>query len=220
MRSQKPDDKFTVVGRVEFLFNDPALTEAETIANCRSVMQLKPACLWVKPCYVRGVVAELRDVIVDIGTIIGCPDGSNTTHTKVVEAKRALTEGATHLAEPINIGYIRAAGHTALLDDLRAVSGIAHMNSAKVEAVLDPNLLEEQEILDAARIAHQANMDVLSFPVDIADGQWNQGLFDLLNRKMDGSICLKGLVGKASISVLLNMFEAGFSYLGIKEMKS
>lgn len=220
MRSQKLDDKFTVVGRVDFLFNDPVLTEAETIAKCQSVMQLKPACLWVKPCYIRGVVAELRNENVEIGTVIGCPDGSNNTHTKVAEAKRALTEGATLLAVPINIGYIREARHPALLDDLTAVSGIAHMNSAKVEAVLDPNLLKEHETLNAARIAFQANIDILSFPVDIADGQWNQGLFNLLNRKMGEFVSLKGLVRKASVSVLLNLFDAGFSYLGIKEITS
>lgn len=220
MRFQKSDDKFPAARRVDFLFNDPALTEAETIANCRSVLQFMPACLWVKPCYVQGAVSELRDENVDIGTVIGCPDGSNNTHTKVAGAKRALTEGATLLAIPLNIGYIREARRPALFDDLNAVSGIAHMNSAKIEAVLNPDLLEEHEILDAARIALHAKVDVLSFPVDFADGQWNQGLFDLLNRNVGEFVTLKGLVQKASVSDLMNLFEAGFSCLGVKEILS
>ena len=149
--------------------------------------------------------------------MIGCPDGSNTTEIKVAEAKRALMEGATRLAMPVNLGYARERRLDALFKDLHAISGIAHMNGIGLEASFDPAYLNKEDVLQVAQASLKAKVDTLSFPLDNALKIWDFTLVDLLNAKLGGSIQLKGLIQQAGSSDLPEIFKRGLVCVGIRD---
>ena len=217
MEPKNPEQPFAEARQVEILINNPHLTETETIAKCQSVLDFQPACVWVKPCYLQVVTQCLRRKGTLVGTVIGCPDGSNTTEIKVAEAKRALMEGATRLAMPVNLGYARERRLEALFKDLHAISGIAHMNGAGMEASFDPAYLNMDDILQIVQASLKAKVDTLSFPLDNALKIWDFTLVDLLNETLGGSIQLKGLIQQAGSSDLPEIFKRGLVCVGIRD---
>jgi deoxyribose-phosphate aldolase len=217
MEPENPEKPFADAMQVEIMINNPHLTEAETIAKCQSVLDFQPACVWVKPCYLQVVTQCLRRKGTLVGTVIGCPDGSNTTQVKLAEAKRALTEGATRLSMPINLGYVRERRLEALFKDLHAISGIAHMNGAGMEASFDPAYLNMDDILQIVQASLKAKVDTLSFPLVNAQKIWDFTLVDLLNEILGGSIPLKGLIQQADSSDLPEFLRRGLARVGIRD---
>ncbi len=216
MKAPNLVEKWELTWQVDFLFIDPILTASQTISKCQSVLKFKPVSVYVKPCYVQEVAAHLHNEDIQIGTMIGSPDGSNTTQIKVAEAKRGLTEGATLLAIPLNIGYIREERHERLFDDLLAISGIAHMNVAKVEAIIDPELLSRREILEAVKTTKRADVDCISFPIKRLNGKWELSLADLLLDRVGDSVQLKGLAQNPNVSELRILFKKSLDRIGIE----
>lgn len=217
MEFRKSEKQAFPAEQIDVLIDSPAITEAETIAACLSACDAQPASVWVKPCYLQAVATCLRNKTTPIGTVIGSPGGANATQIKVAEAKRALTEGATRLAVHVNLGFTREQRQDALIKDLRAVSGIAHMNGARVEARFDPGCLDEDQILLLTQGAIAADMDALSFPVAFLQGDWDFSLADLLLQESRSSLPLKGLIIRASKQELEMFFDRGFSSVGLKE---
>lgn len=200
---------------LDFMINGPSLTEKETLSICQQVQRFNPASVTVKPCYIQAVMPLLSTNGVRIGTVIGGPAGSNTTQTKITESKRALTEGATLLVTYANIGYTREVRHEALEHDFLAISGLAHMNHAKVEAFIDPQWLTNQEILKTAQIATRAAMDVISVPLVYHDGKWDINLFSQLQDEVGDAVEVKGCVQNIHIAHLNTLPDISFARLGI-----
>ena len=215
MATQKANNHLNSMGKIEFLINSPKLTQAETVQKCQTLAQMKPACIWVKPCYVQPVVAFLRSEGVKVGTVIGCSDGSTHTQIKVAEAKRALTEGAIQLAAPLNVGFTREETKQDLLADLHAMSGIAHMNGATFEMIINPEFLDIKEMLGGSLIAKQADVDVISFPVDALDEDWETNLVAPLRKQFGEGVVLKGLLQHAAPDDVLQFLTRGLDRLGI-----
>lgn len=200
---------------VDFLFIDPTSTESETVEKCQSVLKFQPASVWVKPCYVQTVVTDLRNRDIRIGTIIGSQDGSNTTQIKVAQAKRALTEGATILALPVNVGYVRELRFEALAKEIHAVSGIAHMNHAIIEVMFKLEWLQEQEILSAVKSIQRTDPDIISIPINSKAGSWHLDLITRLKDAVEKPVEIKAYVQNPSTSDLTILFASGLSRLGI-----
>jgi deoxyribose-phosphate aldolase len=200
---------------VDFLFTDPTLTGSETVSKCQSVLKYEPASVCVKPCYVRETVSKLRDEDTQIGSMIGSPDGSSTTQIKVTEAKRSLTEGASFLIIPINVGYIRESRFEALINDIQSVSGLGHMNLAKVEVMFNLEWLGIDEILSAAKIVQKAGVDIFSFSIYRTARNWDLDLINRLKNALEKTVQLKGYAQSLNFSDLFFLFDSGFSRLGI-----
>jgi deoxyribose-phosphate aldolase len=218
MELQKPDRNIDDTGQLELLVVDPLLTEQETLENCRSGLRYNPAVIWVKPCYIQAAAAFLRDKHVRVGTTIGCLDGSTHTKIKVAEAKRALTEGATHLGMYINLGFLREEKNDVLLVDLQAVSGITHMNGAIFEVVLDSAYLESTEMVEAAKAAKQAGADVVSVTTQRDDFDWDFSLIERIKEAIGDSVIVKGLLHSVEKPQLLKLFNKGLDCFGIERI--
>jgi len=147
--------------------------------------------------------------------MIGSPDGSSTTQIKVTEAKRSLTEGASFLIIPINVGYIRESRFEALINDIQSVSGLGHMNLAKVEVMFNLEWLGIDEILSAAKIVQKAGVDIFSFSIYRTARNWDLDLINRLKNALEKTVQLKGYAQSLNFSDLFFLFDSGFSRLGI-----
>ena len=73
----------------------PELDDAFVEAGCRLAATYDVASVCVRPADVRRATALLRGTDVAVGTTIGFPHGNHLTEVKVLEARRALADGAT-----------------------------------------------------------------------------------------------------------------------------
>lgn len=199
---------------IEHVLLSPALNESETLAGCSLARVYRVGAVNVKPCFVRQSVSALKGTGIAVSTVIGFPHGSNSTVVKMAETKRALTEGATEIEMVINLGYLLSEEDDLVLNDIRCVCGLAHMNGATVKVNLEAGLLAEPQIIKAAKIAVKAGADWLSTSTGFAEKNAYLDEISILRRAVGESVNIKALGGINSLSEFLAVRNAGCSRVG------
>ena len=80
-------------------------------------------------------VKRAKDYVGDklaICTVIGFPNGYNTTAVKVFETTDAIANGADEIDMVINIGELKAANEQYLLDEIKAIKAACGEKILKV----------------------------------------------------------------------------------------
>ena len=72
----------------------PDLTVEDIRTGCTLARQYQTASVCVRPCDVALAESMLRGSNIAVGTVIAFPHGSNQTEVKILEAKRAMDDGA------------------------------------------------------------------------------------------------------------------------------
>ena len=73
---------------------------------CDDAVKYGTASVCIPPSYVKQA-AEYLDGKMPVCTVIGFPNGYNTTSVKVFETKEALKDGAEEIDMVINIGWVK-----------------------------------------------------------------------------------------------------------------
>ena len=123
---------------------------------CDEGMQYHVASVCIPPCYVK----EARDYVADrlkICTVIGFPNGYQTTAVKVAETKEAVEDGADEIDMVMNIGALKDKNYDLVRDDVKAVVEAA--NGTLVKVILETCLLTEDEIKKACELCVEAKAD-------------------------------------------------------------
>ena len=87
---------------------------------CDDGMLFHTASVCIPPCYVQQAKQYVGDKL-KICTVIGFPNGYNTTAVKVFETKDAIAGGADEIDMVINIGLLKAGCDTQVCDEIRQI---------------------------------------------------------------------------------------------------
>ena len=87
---------------------------------CDDGMKYHTASVCIPPCYVKKAKKYVGDNL-KICTVIGFPNGYNTTAVKVYETKRAIKDGADEVDMVINIGLVKSRSWKQVLSEIKAV---------------------------------------------------------------------------------------------------
>ena len=133
-----PEEK-DILAKVDHTLLVQTATWEEILKVCEEGLAYGVASVCIPPSYVRRA-CEFLDGKLPVCTVIGFPNGYNTTAVKVFEAKEAIAEGAKEIDMVINIGDVRQGRHETIRDELKA---------------LMRRLTRGQLQLDAAKRLHQ-----------------------------------------------------------------
>ena len=86
----------------------PDATRAQIQQLCAEARQYGFATVCVPPYYVAEAAAQLRDSAVGVCTVIGFPLGYSMPTIKVVEAERALHDGAREIDMVLNVAAFKS----------------------------------------------------------------------------------------------------------------
>ena len=73
---------------------------------CDDAIKFNVASVCIPPCYVKSAKEYVGNKM-KICTVIGFPNGYNTTEVKCYETKDAINNGADEIDMVINIGYLK-----------------------------------------------------------------------------------------------------------------
>jgi deoxyribose-phosphate aldolase len=194
----------------------PQATRDEIIRLCEAAARLRTAAVCVMPIFVAETRARLADSGVAVCTVLGFPLGAVPTETKVGEACRAINDGATELDMVLWVGGMKAGEHTAVREDVEAVTNVAHVRGATVKVILETCLLTDDEKRVACRLCAEAHADFVKTSTGFSTG--GATVADV--RLMHAEVAPHGLRVKASggIRTLADagaMLAAGASRLGV-----
>lgn len=107
-------------------------------------------------------VAKAKEYVgnaVPICTVIGFPNGYQTTAVKVFETQDAIASGADEIDIVINIGWVKEGRFDDVLTELKALRQATQGKILKV--IIETDLLEEKEKVTMCQLVTQAEADFI-----------------------------------------------------------
>ncbi len=125
---------------------------------CDDGMKYETASVCIPPCYVKQAKEYVGERL-KICTVIGFPNGYNTTAVKVFETQDAIASGADEIDMVINIGMLKAGKDADVCDEIRQIKEACGGKILKV--IIETCLLTEAEKLRMCKIVTEAGADFI-----------------------------------------------------------
>ncbi len=192
----------------------PELTEADVKEGCKIAREYTCISVCVKPTDVALAKAELDGSNVLVTTVIGFPHGSNTTATKVFEAKEALKDGAVELDMVLNIGKLRSGAYDYVEQDIKAVCDVAHEAGAIVKVILENCYLTDEEKVQACQICERAGANFVKTSSGFGTGGATIDDLKLMRQTCSKKVRIKAAGGVRTLDKLLAVRNVGTARSG------
>jgi deoxyribose-phosphate aldolase len=192
----------------------PELDDAFVEAGCRLAARYDVASVCVRPADVRRAAALLAGTDVAVGTTIGFPHGNHRTETKVLEAQRALADGATELDMVIQIGALKSGRDADVQADIEAVVKIGHAAGAIVKVIFENAYLTDDEKVRACHLTEAAGADFVKTSTGFAPSGATHDDLRLMRANTPPHIRVKAAGGVRTLDALLAVMELGVTRIG------
>ncbi len=192
------------------LKRDAVASDIDKIIDEAIKYQFKTIC--IHPIWVEYAKAKLEGTGIGITAVFGFPYGTQTTETKVFEAKDALAKGATELDMVINVGRVHSQDSEYIANELKAVREAVPNTTIKL--ILETGLLTSDEIKFASKLGVEANWDFIKTSTGIqTTGATVEDV--KIMKEIAGDRCeVKASGGVRSYEDAVAMIEAGATRIG------
>jgi len=190
----------------------PELTTLDIIDGCNLAARYRVVSVCVRPCDVALAADVLADSGVAVGTVVGFPHGDSATSTKVLEATRALEDGAVELDMVLNIGWLRGGELDRVEADIRAVVDVS--GSALVKVIFENHFLDVHQIAAACALTEAAGADFVKTSTGYAPTGATLEDLRLMRATVSPAVQVKAAAGVRSLDNLLAVREVGATRAG------
>ena len=147
-----------ILSKVDHTLLAQTATWAEIKAICDDGMKYHTASVCIPASYVKQAKDYVGDKL-PICTVIGFPNGYDTTKAKCLEALDAVQNGADEVDMVINIGWVKDKKWDALLEEIKAVKAACHGKLLKV--IIETCLLTDNEKIKLCEIVSNSGADFI-----------------------------------------------------------
>jgi deoxyribose-phosphate aldolase len=192
----------------------PELDDTFVEAGCHLAAAYDVASVCVRPADVIRARVILEGTDVAVGTTIGFPHGNHLTATKVFEAERAITDGATELDMVIQIGALKSGRDADVQADIGAVVEVAHAAGAIVKVIFENAYLTDEEKVRACQLTEAAGGDFVKTSTGFAPSGATHEDLALMRRSVSPHIQVKAAGGVRTLDALLGVMAIGVTRVG------
>jgi len=209
-----PEEK-DILAKVDHTLLVQTATWEEILKVCEEGLAYGVASVCIPPSYVRRA-CEFLDGKLPVCTVIGFPNGYNTTAVKVFEAKEAIAEGAKEIDMVINIGDVRQGRHEAIRDELKALREAC--SGVILKVIVETCLLSTEEKIKMCRMVSEAGADFIKTSTGFSTGGATLEDVKLFRQNVDPGIKVKAAGGISSMEDAREFLAAGADRLGTSRM--
>ncbi len=101
-------------------------------------------------------------------TVIGFPNGYNTTGIKCMEAETAVADGASEIDMVVNLGWVKEGRYDLVLQEINSIKVSCHGHILKV--IIETCLLTEEEKIKLCETVAKSNADYIKTSTGFAGG--------------------------------------------------
>jgi deoxyribose-phosphate aldolase len=192
----------------------PELDDAFVEDGCRLAARYQVASVCVRPSDVQRAAVMLRGTEVAVGTTVGFPHGNHRTDVKVIEARRALDDGATELDMVLQIGALKSGRDDDVLADIRAVVDVGHSAGALVKVIFENAYLTDDEKIRACHLTAAAGGDFVKTSTGFAPSGATHDDLRLMRANTPAHIQVKAAGGVRTLDALLEVMALGVTRIG------
>jgi len=136
-------------------------------AICDDGMKYNTASVCIPPFFVKQAKEYVGDKLA-ICTVIGFPNGYNTTAVKLAETKDALENGADEIDMVINVGKAKEHDWAFLTEEIKALKNACGKKILKV--IIETCLLTDEEKVELCHCVSNAGADYIKTSTGFSKG--------------------------------------------------
>ena len=149
----------SVAGFIDHTLLKSEATAEQIVRLCEEAACFNFAAVCVNPWWIGLAVSVLHGTRVKVATTIGFPLGANHTTVKRFEAAEAVRLGAQEVDMVMNIGALKSGDRQGVLNDMIAVTEVAHGSGVIVKVILETPLLTLEEKILSCQLSLAAKAD-------------------------------------------------------------
>lgn len=209
-----------ILERVDHTQLNPGATWQQIQKLCDEGMQYKTASVCIPPSFVKRA-AEYVEGKLPICTVIGFPNGYNTTAIKCAEAAEAVENGASEVDMVINLGWVKEGNYDAVFSEINKVKDACHGRLLKV--IVETCLLTEDEKVRMSEVVSMSKADYIKTSTGFSVGGATFEDVKILVKNISNNTKIKAAGGIGSVKEAAKFIELGAERLGtsriIQEIK-
>ncbi len=200
-----------ILSYVDHTLLSPDATWEEIKAICLDAIKYKTASVCIPPCYVKKA-AEYVGGKVKICTVIGFPNGANTSEIKAIEAQNAIDNGADEIDMVINIGNLKDKLYDDILNEIKLLKSVCKNKVLKV--IIETCLLTEEEKIRMCEIVTLAGADFIKTSTGFSSGGATFEDIALFKKHVSGNVKIKAAGGIKTMDDAEKFIALGAERLG------
>lgn len=204
----------SIAKRIDHSLLSPTMTDDDLAEGCRLASAYQVASVCIKP-YAVSLAAEILDGSgVFVGTTVGFPHGCNSTAVKMIEAERAMDDGAVELDMVVNIGQVLGGRWDAVRADIASITGMAHARNAIVKVIFENCYLTDDQKVRLCTICGDVGADYVKTSTGYGPGGATHADLILMRRSAPPSVKLKAAGGVRDLDALIEVVKLGCDRVG------
>ena len=214
-------DKKEILSKVDHTLLAQTATWEEIKVILDDAMKYETASACIPPCFVKQA-AEYVQGKLPICTVIGFPNGYNTTAVKVFETKDAIANGADEIDMVINVGDLKAKKYQTIEDEIRQMHEAC--DGKRLKVIIETCLLTEEEKIKMCELVTNAGAEFIKTSTGFSTGGATFEDVELMRAHVGKEVKVKAAGGISSFDDAEKFIDLGADRLGtsrlIKIMKN
>lgn len=211
MKGERKMDVKAILRAVDHTLLAPAARWEEIRALCEDAVRYGTASVCIPASYVARASAFLEGRL-PVCTVIGFPNGYDTTASKVFQAKDAIGNGAEEIDMVVNLGWVKDGLYDEVLDELRAVKEACGSHVLKV--IVEACLLTQEEKLCLCDLVTRSGADFIKTSTGFSTGGATFEDVALFRAHVGPQVRVKAAGGIATLADAARFLELGADRLG------
>lgn len=189
----------------------PAATWDEIKQVCDDGIKYSTASVCIPASYVKRAKEYVGDKLA-VCTVIGFPNGYDTTASKCFQAADAVQNGADEIDMVINIGALKDKDYSFVLDEIKAIKG--HCSGKLLKVIIETCLLTDEEKIKMCEIVSRSGADYIKTSTGFSSGGATFNDIKLFSENVASHVKIKAAGGISSLEDAEKFISLGASRLG------
>ena len=195
----------TILSLVDHTLLKPEATWEQIKTLCDEAMEFGCATVCIPPSFVKQAAAYVQGNL-KICTVIGFPNGYNTTAAKIFETKDAVENGASEIDMVINNGMVKDRQWDDIAHEIAGIKAACLGRPLKV--IIETCLLSDMEKIKLCQLAAKEEVAYVKTSTGFSTGGATREDVALLRENLPASVKVKASGG-------IRTLEDGQAYLDL-----
>ena len=204
-------DNKTILSTVDHTLLKQTATWEDIKVICEDAMKYEVASVCIPPSFVKRAKEFVGDKM-QVCTVIGFPNGYNTTAVKVFETKDAIQNGADEIDMVINLGMLKDKKYDEITQEIKSIKEACGKKILKV--IIETCLLNEEEKIEMCKCVTNAKADFIKTSTGFSTGGATAKDLALFKENIGKDVLIKAAGGIKDLDTAREFINIGSSRLG------
>lgn len=182
---------------------------------CDDAIHFGTASVCIPPSYIKQAKEYAGDKLT-LCTVIGFPNGYNTTAVKVFETKDAIANGAEEIDMVIPVGMLKAKEYDFILNEIKEIK--AACGNLILKVIIETCLLTEEEKIKMCQLVTEAGANYIKTSTGFSTGGATFDDIRLFTKHVGSDVKIKAAGGISSFDDGEKFISLGASRLGTSRL--